>query len=308
MQPIKFALISDIHMRETSREEITGAQETTEILDEFITSMNTEVRPDFIVQLGDLNDGWYGGKQTGIGDAVIVDRLLRAQQLTEEKTDITWFDVIGNHEYNSGYRFDVNVIEDKDYSAVYKAIDKNWSTLEDTWYFRDINGYRFIFLNTAYPNPGPTHMIPLQQVSWLEEVLASSSKPAFVFMHVPVSDGSGIAYDVAVNQEKISELLAKSESFVVGFFGHSHHSDKWDGLRRQLDSDGNVYFHIPAPHQWLGNRSAHPWVIVTIEPAEDDLIVEVGAGVNRSEAVEFFYYLKERAEKFLSPTRNARSK
>jgi hypothetical protein len=300
IQPIRFALISDIHIRETSRKEITPEKQTRAILKSFMTSMNTEVKPDFIVQLGDLADGCLATCGDRASDDQIVNRLRRAQKYTEEETDITWFDVIGNHEYTSGYNADLSVIENKDFSDIYQAINENWSSLEDTWYFRDIKGYRFIFLNTSYPNEGLSHRIPAQEVNWLSEVLGSSDKPVFVFMHVPVSKGAGNTYDVAVNQEKIIELLAKHDSFVVGFFGHSHHSDKWDGLRKQLDYAGNTYFHIPAPHEWLGDRSSHPWVIVTIEPGEDGFNVEVGTGVKRSETTEFMHYLKEKLVKISS--------
>jgi hypothetical protein len=300
IQPVRFALISDIHIRETSRKEITPEKQTRAILKSFMASMNSEVKPDFIVQLGDLNDGCLASCADLISNAQIVDRLRRGQKYTEEETDITWFDVIGNHEYASGYNADLSVIENKDFSDVYQAINQNWSSLEDTWYFRDIKGYRFVFLNTSYPNEGLSHRIPEQEVNWLRGVLESSDKPVFVFMHVPVSKGAGNTYDVAVNQEKIIELLAKHDSFVVGFFGHSHHSDKWDGLRKQLDYAGNTYFHIPAPHEWLGDRSSHPWVIVTIEPGEDGFNVEVGTGVKRSETTEFMHYLKEKLVKISS--------
>ncbi len=44
----------------------------------------------------------------------------------------------------------------------------------------------------------------------------------------------------------------------------------------------------------------HNWVIVTIEPDEDNFTVEVGSGVKRSELSEFMFYLKERmVKKFL---------
>ncbi len=300
IQPISFALISDIHIRETSRKEITEEKQTRAILESFMTSMNTEVKPDFIVQLGDLSDGCLETCADLVSNEQTVDRLLRAQKYTEDETDIPWFDVIGNHEYASGYNADLSVIENKDFSDIYQAINENWTSLEDTWYFRDIKGYRFIFLNTAFPNQGLSHRIPAQQVTWLRGVLESSDKPAFVFMHVPVSDGAGITYDVAVNQQQIIELLANHDPFIVGFFGHSHHSDKWDGLRKQLDHAGNTYFHIPAPHEWLGDRSGHPWVIVSVEPAEDGFSVEVGTGVKRSEMAEFVHYLKERLVKILS--------
>ena len=293
MLPIRFALISDIHLRETSRQEIPGERQTRMILESFVTSMNTEVKPEFIVQLGDLNDGCLETCAGKIGRDRIIERLRRAQEYTKAQTSITWLDVIGNHEYLGSYDIDSGVVGNEDFSDIYRAINADWSSLEDTWYFRDIKGYRFIVLNTAFPNEGQSHRIPAQQVEWLRGVLESSEMPVFVFMHVPVSKGAGNAYDVAVNQDKVIELLAQHDSFVAGFFGHSHHSDPWDGLRRQLDHAGNTYFHVTAPHEWLGDRSSHPWVIVTVEPEGEGLSVEVGRGVKRSEIREFAYYLKE---------------
>ena len=306
LQPVTFALISDVHLRESPREEITDEQGTRTILQEFMNSMNNDIRPDFIVQLGDFNDGWPTSCNTPascnaiVSDDLIIDRLRRAENYTEDATDITWFDVIGNHEYKSGYNADFSVNNNKDFSAIYKAINKDWSKLEDTWFYRDIKGYRFIFLNTAFPYEGNSHMIPPEEVNWLREVLKSSSNPTFVFMHVPISDGSGSDYDLAINQEKITHLLANDDSFVLGFFGHSHHSDKWDGLRKQLDGSENIFFHIPAPHEWMGDSSKHPWVVVTIEPGEDQITVEVGTGVKRSELSEFVHFLKQRLIKIVS--------
>ena len=292
-EPMRIALIADIHLRETARGEITAEQQTRAIIASFIDSMNNDVKPDFIVQLGDLNDGCGESCAKLSSDAEIIARLERARQYTRDETGIPWFDVIGNHEYASAYRPDLSVIEDKDYSAIYQAIDEDWSKLEDTWYLRDIKGYRFIFLNTAYPNPGRSHRIPEGQIAWLEAALKATERPVFVFMHVPVSAGAGNTYDVAVGQDEVIDLLSRHDRFVAGFFGHSHHSDKWDGLRRQVDHAGNVYFHVPAPHQWMGDPSSHPWVIVDIEPGNDGFTVEVGSGVRRSEMAQFGYYLKE---------------
>lgn len=315
LDPVKFALIADIHLREDAREEITDEKQTRAILEDFMTRMNRDIRPDFIVQLGDLNDGCLASC-TEFSEEVTIQRIERALAYTEKQTRIPWYNVIGNHEYASGYSVDfklipvegssaiysasLKVIPDKDFSAIYRAIDADWSRLEDTWYYRDIKGYRFIFLNTAYPYDGDAHLVPLEQIAWLKGVLESSTQPVFVFMHVPISAGAGNAYDFAVNQEKISQLLASDDSFVVGFFGHSHHSDKWDGLRRQLDGAGNVFFHTTAPHQWMGNTSSHPWTIVSIDPKKGRISIETGAAVDRSELSEFWYYSKERISKIVA--------
>lgn len=300
IQPVKFALISDIHLRESAREEITAEEGTIDILQEFITSMNTEVKPDFIVQLGDLADGCMVNCTISAPQELILERLEKAKEFTRKNTDITWFDVIGNHEYKVIDKAKLGTAGEMDFSDVYTTINEDWSRLEDTWYYREINGYRFIFLNTAFPYPGNSHLIPPQEVEWLREQLASSNKPTFVFMHVPVSDGDASEYDFAVNQEKVVELLASDDSFVAGFFGHSHHADNWDGLRKQFDDGGNIYFHIPAPHEWMGDRSRHPWIIVTIEPDLNGFTVEVGSGVKRSKLSEFAYFLKERLVKKLA--------
>jgi len=289
VKPIKFALISDIHLRESARSEITPEEETRSILHEFITSMNDVVKPDFIVQLGDLNDGCLSSCSNKASDEIVIERLKRAAQYTKNETSIPWFDVIGNHEYGINRNND---------GVIYAAINEDWSSLEDTWYYRDIKGYRFIFLNTAFPYEGKSHMIPAEEVVWLRDVLEESSKPTFVFMHVPISDGDGSDYDRAINQEKVGELLAGDDSFVAGFFGHSHHADEWDGLRKQLDGYGNVYFHVTAPHEWMGNRSGNPWIVVTIVPGEHKFSVDTGTGVERSEITEFLYYAKERIVKF----------
>ena len=119
-------------------------------------------------------------------------------------------------------------------------------------------------------------------------------------MHVPISGGTGSNYDLAVNREKVAALLANDDSFVVGFFGHSHHSDKWDGLRKQLDASGNTHFHVPALHEWMGNDSTSSWVIVTIDPGQGQITIEAGKDVKRSELSEFVYYWKQRLTKIIS--------
>ncbi len=296
LEPIKFAIIADIHLRENVREEIPGEAVTRAILDRFHDSMNQVVKPDFIVQLGDLNDGCLD-RCAGIDDALVIRRIERAVAYTEKKSPFPWFHVIGNHEYASAYDDQLRVKTNKDFSPIYRAINPSWSNLEDTWYYRDIKGYRFVFLNTSYPHDGPVHQVPPAQIEWLESLLKSSTQPVFVFMHVAISAGVGTPYDYVVNQERVSQLLAEDDSFVIGFFGHSHHSDKWDGLRRQLDDSGNVFYHTTAPHQWMGNTESYPWTIVTIDPQQGRITIEAGAEVYRSEWSEFWHYAKERIVK-----------
>ena len=294
-RPITLALISDIHYRESPPREITGGKETRDILRAFVDEMTNQVKPEFIVQLGDFNDGCMDDCRHPVADDLILERLGKVREYSEKLTEIPWFNVIGNHEYKSGPDDGIGDPESpKDFSAIYSAIDDEWSSLEDTWYYRDIAGYRFIFLNTAFPHDGPSHIAPPAQVDWLREVLDSSNLPKFVFMHVAISGGTGSVYDLVVNRDEIIGLLAADESFVMGFFGHSHHTDSWDGLRQQRDSAGNLYYHTTAPHEWMGNRSSFPWTIVTIDPDRDLVTIDAGNAVKRSEILEFANYWKQR--------------
>jgi 3',5'-cyclic AMP phosphodiesterase CpdA len=288
MDPLVFALVADIHVRQTRRAELVDIQAKEKILARFIDSMNSEVRPDFIVQLGDLVDS-HAEVDTGlVSTDAKLGRIALARRLTRDNTDIPWFDVIGNHEYAGD--------NPARYPEVVAAI-RGGSTR--SWYFEDIKGYRCIFLDTSRPSgrphTEPRHMVPEEEIEWLKGVLEETTGPAFVFMHVPVSAGDGTPYDQALNQERVSEVLEANPQVVASFFAHCHHGDAWDGLRKQTDRLGNVFFHVTAPDEWMGDSSQHPWVVVSVDPAERTINVEVGSEVVRSPFRQAAFYAAERA-------------
>jgi 3',5'-cyclic AMP phosphodiesterase CpdA len=153
---VTFALIADVHLRETPRSEIPSRHETERILQRFLASMHEEVRPDFIVQLGDVVDGWtdtcqplrYDHGCMVASNDVILPRLELLQRITKDRTSIPWFDVIGNHEYIGALSEEI--------PERLRAIREEWTEIEDTWYYRDVKGLRLIFLNTAYPGQSRT--------------------------------------------------------------------------------------------------------------------------------------------------------
>lgn len=65
----------------------------------------------------------------------------------------------------------------------------------------------------------------------------------------------------------------------AGFFGHCHHADEWDRMRTQADDHGNLYYHVTAPHQWMGDVTQVPWAVVEI--TGDTLRFSVGSGVDQ---------------------------
>ena len=284
-------LISDIHFRRTPRDEITGSEQTIKILGEFMRSMNEVVKPDLIIQLGDSVDARRDDTKSPFTEDVIFDRIRSVKKWTSDKTEIPWFNVVGNHEY-------MRPIFSGDAGRFLSKVESAWKDESNTWYFKDVKGFRLIFLNTAIrQTDSRAHKIPNEEMKWLSRVLSNDNLPTFVFMHVPVTGGDGSKYDTAINREKVMDLLSGYDLFVAGFFGHSHHDDAWDGLRVQFDKKGNPYYHVTAPHQWMGDADQHPWVVVTVDGGKKEMTVETGSAVSRSKSRETLIFLQEYIEK-----------
>lgn len=262
---VRFGLVSDIHYRDSGRQEITDGEDTERRLQQFTDAMN-QTEPGFVAQLGDFADGEVSSQSK------YIEYLDRAEDLTEDRLSVPWYDVMGNHEYRN---------RSWNRSATRYAVNESWHNRSDTWYNFTVAGYEFVVLNTAWKsNNSGAHRIPEEEVTWLNRTLNETSRPTFVFMHVPVSAGCGDGYDQAINQSRVQAALAADDEFVAGFFGHSHHCDAWDRLRNQTDEYGNVFYHVTAPHQWMDDATQVPWGVVTISEDDCELRFQAGGGVN----------------------------
>lgn len=250
---VTIGIISDTHIRDTARAEITPLSDQKLRYRAFAESMNSDVRPDFVIQLGDLIDGCGDTCATIVSEDEAVRRIEVARQLIHDKLDMPTYDVLGNHEYRD---------PTWNKSRVLRALNPDWRDARDTWYSVSYKGCEFVFLNTGYSDTfSGDHKAPDEEVEWLERTLSRTRRPTFVFMHVPASQGNWSDYDQFTNQDRVKATLARHRRrgyLAAGFFGHCHHDDAWDRMRTQGDDHGTLYYHTTAPHQW--ERKGTPWV------------------------------------------------
>ncbi len=272
---VKFAIFSDWHLRNTSRAEIPNLTTNVQIAQEFLNdAQNNSV--DFIVVLGDFVDSQNDAATDWSNESEMIWRINKAKQVLEGNTTIPIYYVIGNHENKMPQTWNM--------TRIYNTINSSWYNDNDTWYYFDLKGYRFIVLNTCWSNTDGTidtndHQVPGEEIQWLSDLLNNSDMPVIVFMHCPLTGGDGTAYDSVQNASQVIDLLNNYPYFVAGFFGHSHHNDNWDRLLEQDDAYGNKYYHTPSPHEWMEDTTQHVWSIVEINPYNKTMIFRAGSGV-----------------------------
>jgi len=261
---VRVGLISDIHWRNTSLRELPSLEVLKPKVDDFIDSMNDEFRPDLIIQMGDvacsLSD--EGANDTWVNETTYLYRLGSVLGYLEhtggsegQGLEAQLFNVIGNHEYR---------MPEWNRSAIHRAL--GFESLEETWYSLEISGLSFIMLNTGYTSGEVyNHSIPPAEIAWLGNVLADSTKPTFVFMHIPVTNGTGQTYDSTEGQADLRRLIEDDPDVVAVFYGHCHHVDGWDMILQENVNGTNVsYYHIPAPHELMEDVGVTPWAELTI--------------------------------------------
>lgn len=178
---VTIGLISDTHIRDTARAEITPLEDQKQRYRRFTESMNDVVKPDFVVQLGDLNDGCGDTCATIVSADEAARRIRIARSLIHDQLAMPTYNVMGNHEYRDPAW---------DSSLIHQAMDPRWNDVSDTWYSFSYQGYEFVFLNTGYTDTvSGAHSAPDAEVEWLESTLDRLRRPTFVFMHVPASEG-----------------------------------------------------------------------------------------------------------------------
>jgi len=278
---VTIGLIADTHVRDNLRRDIPAWRDQVPTYERFTRSMNQEVRQDFVVQLGDLNDGCVypngGCRANGREPLYSQDDVLRwigmAKGALHDKLDALTLDVLGNHEYHEPHLWDEK--------RTLAALNEHWSKTSDTWYSFSYKQMTFIVLNTAFTDTEPeAHSAPMEEIEWLRATLAATDEPTFVFLHVPASYGCNAPYDQFVNQELVSQALAEHEHFVAGFFGHVHHCPEWHRMATQIDDYGNRFYHVTFPHDWMGDTSQKPWAVLELNPEENLMVFRVGSGVD----------------------------
>jgi hypothetical protein len=262
---LKVGLLADVHWSGAhARDGLPGAEAAEAKLKSFVDRMNVW-DPDFVIQLGDLADSWAEGFDP---EAPLTGRLCSEEEMVkrlEEARDLLagltmpLYHVWGNHEM-------------KDPAWGYDQVLRplGFETLEDTWYTFEKKGFTFVVMNTAHKEEIRKHIIPEEELAWLEKVLDQTENPTFVFMHVPIIEArSGPRelmynpYDRVLREDQARALIEADRRVVAVFFGHMHHASVWRRLRRE-EVNGVVYYHITAPHTLMGDETVTAWGELTV--------------------------------------------
>jgi len=206
---MRFALISDEHFGPTAYFQGKLRKLTAEagkLCEAFVTRMNDEVRPDLVVNLGDvIEDESRTADLAHYGEFVAILSKLRCPILH----------VAGNHDQ-------VNLSDDD--------LRKLWNHQGDLHYSRDIGGVHFSVLRTIEVTDVAIHL-PEAQLEWLRADLAQSALPSVVLMHHPASemrlDGNRWFEKRphlcrVVERGALREVIEQSGKVLAVFNGHVH--------------------------------------------------------------------------------------
>lgn len=217
---MKIAVISDAHIgtaRSHKGVRLKLTEHSEALVREFVGTVNAQIRPDLVVQLGDL-----------IEDS---DPALDRENYTKglgllERLEAPVCHVVGNHDY-------ANLSEDELRSLL---------GLDRLHYSFDIGDFHIavLFSKTLSRKPGRI-AVPPEQVDWLREDLAEARKPTVVFLHHSLADQDltgnswfeGLPEKCLVaNRRQIRELLSASGKVIAVVNGHLHWNrlDVHDGI------------------------------------------------------------------------------
>jgi len=163
---MRFALISDVHLgppasHQGKLRKLTHLSE--DLVTAFVRRMRDEVRPDLIINLGDVLED-----ESAELDRARYSRFVAL--LREIGKPV--LHVAGNHD-----TINLSTAE----------LCEIWGTTDDVTYSRDVGGIHFAVLRTI-EHRGERIELPEAQIHWLEQDLARASLPSVVLMHHPASE------------------------------------------------------------------------------------------------------------------------
>jgi len=163
---MRFALISDEHFGPTAYFQGKLRKLTAragELCEAFVARMNEHVRPDLIVNLGDVIEDE--------SRAADLEQYARFVSILS-KSNSPVLHVAGNHDQ-------VNLSDDD--------LRKLWGHSGELHYSRDVAGVHFSVLRTIEVTDVAIHL-PEEQIAWLRADLEQSPLPSVVLMHHPASE------------------------------------------------------------------------------------------------------------------------
>ena len=193
---LSFAVLSDVHMEGNNPERF-------EKFAQILSDIKRNVPSDTIAFLG---DNTMNGQ--------IIENLFFHGFINEIKPVEKIYTVMGNHDTGNG--IDKYDSLSKRFWSYYNTF--NNENVDNVYYWREVNGYRFVFLGSESDNVN-TSVISEAQLKWLDGVLAendNTGKPVFVFNHHPYN-----YLENADNAVELERILTEHKN-VFYLSGHTH--------------------------------------------------------------------------------------
>lgn len=206
---VNIALIADIHIGPAGyhkgvMRKLTRLAEP--LVRRFIREVNS-VRPDFVVNLGDLiQDASKAADRRNFKKGLAL--LAKAKEPVHH--------VVGNHD-------NVNLKEPE----LHRLLGQR-----RLYYSFDFSGYHFVVLFSKVPRPHHMRIIfPKRQLAWLIRDLKNTTLPSVIFVHHALADQDlrgnfwfeGLPEDCLIeNRREVRRALERSRKVLAVFNGHMH--------------------------------------------------------------------------------------
>lgn len=223
MQKLKLIIFSDLHYLDEKHKEQTNRKLTklaVPLLENLINEINTKIKPDICIHLGDLIEDTCDYNQDIENLQFIWKKLKNIQ--------VPFYSIPGNHDLRSmNSREDIEKIFGYDHST----------------FSINFNHYHFVFLgldvnnNMTDINGGisKTQNISNDDIKWLKEDLNTNKLPTLIFCHYGLAEDNmeknwwfktNPSDALLSNRNKIKEILRKHKNIIAVFSGHQHWTKK----------------------------------------------------------------------------------
>lgn len=190
------------------------------ILEKIIDKINNEIKPDVVINLGDLIED-FNDHDKDIESLKFVWKMF-------EKINPRFFSVIGNHDLRS-----MSSIKEVEQIMGY----------EHSTFSKDINGYHLIFLGTdVNAHIGTTEggilktrILSEEDMEWIRNDLKNNNLPCLIFLHYGLAEDDMKGnkwfeehpeHALLGNRKELKQILKKDKNVVAVFSGHQHWTKK----------------------------------------------------------------------------------
>ncbi|HRY82279.1 MAG TPA: metallophosphoesterase [Candidatus Moranbacteria bacterium] len=244
---MKFAILSDIHLgpEEYYKNVLRKINKNVKIfLDNFVEEINSDIKPNFLVVLGDLIQDENSTKDRN--NLIYIIKLLK-------KINYPVYYVAGNH--------DLKNISEVKLARLFHQ--------EKLYYSFDSGNFHFVVLFSKRSKDNTHFYISDEQKDWLRNDLDKTDKKCIVFVHYGLADQDlkGNPWFegrpdrcLILNRKEIRDILFKSGKVISVFNSHLH----WD----KKDIHDNIpYFTIQSLVENENNKglASEAYAIVNIK-------------------------------------------